>query len=629
MNCSFLRRLLVIAAIALPIEAASGSPPADPYFREALFYAYQEDHLQALERLDTELEQHYGVDERPLDSLFPDLGRAEFSVGDFELRYRMHQRAGRAIRAVIEGDVDDAVRADAIYRLSRIHFQKGQIQQALEVLDKLPARIPGPLAEDAGFLRANILMSLSQADEAARTLEPLQGSKPLRGFSAYNLGIAFLESGQYAAALRSLDRAGRIDSDDRASRAIRDKSNLVLSTLFFEAGQFDRARIALDRIHLDGPYSNHALLRSGWIEATEERYERALVPWGILARKDPTDEAVQEVFLALPFAYSKLGVHGRAAVLYENAANAFGSELAKLDASVTSIENGAFLRALEGQEIRQDKDWVVRMRGLPDAPETFYLLSLMSSHDFQTGLQNYIDLMDMRRKLLETQRSLRAFEDVLEIRHDYYTPRLPEVDRSFRLLDAQMRLRLEQRDNLDSRLQKMLTTPAPRMLATAEEQELAARIAALRERVSATGKDSSRGSLHSRLERLEGVLTWRLEMNYHDRLTEVHDRLRELTQHIETLEERYESFVRTRQAAEHSHVGYDTRIADLHRRTNHAIERIDRVKKEQGRMLESVAIRELGTRRGRLVEYQDKARFAFADSYDRAVKAKSQGAGGK
>jgi hypothetical protein len=48
MKASFLRRLLLVACIALPLEASSESAPADPYFREALFYAYQEEHLQAL-----------------------------------------------------------------------------------------------------------------------------------------------------------------------------------------------------------------------------------------------------------------------------------------------------------------------------------------------------------------------------------------------------------------------------------------------------------------------------------------------------------------------------------------------------------------------------------------------------
>jgi len=40
---------------------------------------------------------------------------------------------------------------------------------------------------------------------------------------------------------------------------------------------------------------------------------------------------------------------------------------------------------------------VIRLRSLPDAPETYYLMELMASHDFQTALANYLDLEDLRR----------------------------------------------------------------------------------------------------------------------------------------------------------------------------------------------------------------------------------------
>ena len=42
---------------------------------------------------------------------------------------------------------------------------------------------------------------------------------------------------------------------------------------------------------------------------------------------------------------------------------------------------------------------------------------------------------------------------------------------------------------------------------------------------------------------------------------------------------------------------------------------------KQGRLLETMAINELDNRRKRLEEYQIKARFALAESYDRATKA--------
>ena len=41
-------------------------------------------------------------------------------------------------------------------------------------------------------------------------------------------------------------------------------------------------------------------------------------------------------------------------------------------------------------------------------------------------------------------------------------------------------------------------------------------------------------------------------------------------------------------------------------------------------MLEVVAIDELVARRGRLEGYRDKARFALADSYDRATQAQAE-----
>ena len=45
----------------------------------------------------------------------------------------------------------------------------------------------------------------------------------------------------------------------------------------------------------------------------------------------------------------------------------------------------------------------------------------------------------------------------------------------------------------------------------------------------------------------------------------------------------------------------------------------------QGHVLEVVAIDELVARRERLATYQDQARFALADSYDRATKLRVEG----
>jgi hypothetical protein len=611
------------AAVLLGGHPVEAGIPGDPYFGEARYHAYQEHYFEALERLDTEIAQHYGVDEPELDSLFLHIDDAEFSVGDFELSYRMHHRAGRAIKAVLEADVEDPVRNEAAYRLARIHFQKDQPDAALHALGRIRGRIPEEIRDDIEFLHANVYMALGRPSDAVDALEKLQASEELQGFSAYNLGIALLQDRQEAEAIQQLERAGRVAAGDGATLAIRDKSNLVLGTLLFEASAFGPAQRSLDRVRLEGPFSNQALLRAGWADASAGNFERALVPWSLLAKREATDAAVQEAMLALPYAYSKLNVHGRAALLYERAVQSFGSELEKLDASIESIQKGAFLQALVREEIRQDKDWVIRLRSLPEAPETFYLMALMASHDFQTALQNYLDLEDLRKKLLSWQTSLDSFEDVIRLRQAYYEPILPEVDREFRKLDAQIRLRLEQRKHLDERLQHMLISPRPDYLATGDERMLGSRL----DRLEAALQDArhpEEAEFQHRIDRLRGVLTWRLETQYHQRLTDAHEHLRELDAHVAALTARYDALVRTRQAATHSYVGYEIPINRLRTRVADALERLDVLMTRQGHMLEAVAIRELAVRRERLTAYQHQARFAFADSYDRAAKAQAR-----
>ncbi len=46
----------------------------------------------------------------------------------------------------------------------------------------------------------------------SEVLKGLQGAKSLSGFSAYNLGIALLQSGRSAEGLQQLDKAGQIKS---------------------------------------------------------------------------------------------------------------------------------------------------------------------------------------------------------------------------------------------------------------------------------------------------------------------------------------------------------------------------------------------------------------------------------
>ncbi|SDJ91132.1 tetratricopeptide repeat protein [Microbulbifer yueqingensis] len=595
----------------------------DLFFGAAMYEAYQGEHFDAIVSLDTELAQYRRLDQPELDPFTAHYGEAEFSVGDLELSYRMHREAGRAIEAVLKGDVPRPVRNEAAYRLARIHYHKQQPRNALHALEMIEGRVPERVRAREQFLRARVYMELGRFSEAVELLEDLQGEEELDGFVEYNLGIALLKAGEQAEGIAELTALGKRSSSDSAKQALYDKTNLMLGSRLMEAGELELARPYFDRVHLEGPFSNRALLGAGWVEARAGRFDRALVPWKMLQKRKHTNEAVQEALLAVPYAYGKLNVHSTAAVNYGHALDVFGEEVDTLTASIESIREGKFLEALRRKEADQVKNWVVTLRSIPGAPETHYLLDLMASNDYQEFLRNYRDLNDLHERNAEWLKSLRAFESIIAERRAYYEPLLPGLDEKFRALDARIKLRTEQRDTFAQRIDQMLVTRRPEHLAKTQERESllrVQRIRALLDRQPSLVSEETK----ARVQRLEGILHWRLATEYDARLTEAYKHLQELNTEIGELQQVYNSYVRSRQAATHSYVGYDDTIRSLRARIEQVQPRIERLMARQGAMLEQMAINELEGRRARLESYQIKARFALADSYDRAHELQEQ-----
>src|SRR6266851_1124272 len=100
----------------------------------------------------------------------------------------MHQRAGRALKAVLEGALDEAVQA----------------------LARIKGKVPEEIRGDVEFLRANVYMATGQPSEAVKVLAQLKGNERLAGFVAYNLGIALLQDGRPQEAIEQLDKAGQL-----------------------------------------------------------------------------------------------------------------------------------------------------------------------------------------------------------------------------------------------------------------------------------------------------------------------------------------------------------------------------------------------------------------------------------
>jgi predicted negative regulator of RcsB-dependent stress response len=557
--------LLLLAGLATDVSYSEELN--DLSLGETLYYAHQGKWFEALEHL--EIAVRNAVDEPESEALWYQMADSEFSIGDFELNYRMDQRAALAIQAVLKESVDDDIRNTAAYRLARMHFRKGQDQDALRALDSMAGKVPADIRDDVASLRASVYLALDWPEPAIPLLEKLLKSTEYGAFAAYNLGIAYLQSDLRTQAYKQLDRAGKSKTGTSAGAAIRDKANLVLGTMLQKEGQYNRAAEYLNRVRLDGPFSNRALLGIGWASMSVGKPDRAIVSWAALAERDATDRAAQEAMLALPYAYGELGIHSQAVLHYGRALDAYREQIDKLSMSIDSIRAGKFLAALAREETRDDDDWIIQLRTLPDAPETYYLMELLASNDFQTGLQDYLDLADLRRRLSAWQTSIQSFGELVADREHHYEALLPELDEKFHELESRLKQRSEQQQILVKQRDEMLALYS----AQPEQQALL-------------------DELDRNLQSLDSALALALTQ--------------------------YDRYKRAYKAATDSYSGHGKSLDELPAKIRNSTDDVENLMKRQGRLLESLATSELSDRRRRLEVYADKARFGLANSYDQA-----------
>ncbi len=123
------------------------------------------------------------------------------------------------------------------------------------------------------------------------------------------------------------------------------------------------------------------------------------------------------------------------------------------------------------------------------------------------------------------------------------------------------------------------------------------------------------------------MVHWEIHTTYDKRLTDAYKNLNQLDVDVTRLDSIYRSFVRSRQAATQSYRGYDLQLRQLKNHVRDAREKVNTLMARQGNLLDVMAIGELEQRRTRLEEYQMQARFALAESFDRASKNQEAGAG--
>jgi hypothetical protein len=581
----------------------------DLFYGDVLFHFYQDDYFGALTRLGAA---------QSLGKLAGQQAEAELLKGGLYLSLGQHLEAGRIFRTLLEGNVGDDIRNRAWFYLAKVWYQRNYLSEAETALQSIRGTLPGALEGERHLLHAQVLLYQARYDEAIGLLQAWQSTDDSAAYARFNLGVALVRAERLDAAAQLLDALGQMPAANQEMAALRDKANLALGFAWLKADRPAEARTVLERVRLQGPQSNKALLGVGWADSSQEQYREALVPWLELQGRDLLDAAVQEAHLAVPFAYARLSANRQAADSYAHAIDLFQEESARIDQSIAAISSGRLVATILENDSTGSQGWYWQLTQLPDAPETRYLYHLLATHEFQEGLKNYRDLKAMQRNLDEWGRSVAAFEDMIDTRRRAHAARQPRLDATLGQVNLD---ELEARRNeLEGRLDQIEREGDVVGLATVSEQERWQKIARIEQVLArAEATDPAVAEMREKTRMLKGAVLWDLNASYKARLWRERRQLRELDVALKDAR-RHQILVgraqgdgprRTEEfAATVAAVG--PRIAALSTRLAAAADR-------QSHYLAAIATQELEAQKQRLAAYSLQAQFALASIYDRAA----------
>jgi TolA-binding protein len=629
-----MRALLLAAVLALLAASAGEARRHDPeklqeghirdlHFGDVLFLYFQNDDTHDFEALTRVLAyQQWGLMPHYVED-------AQLIAGSLYLQQGMHNTAGDIFERLLTDNVSSGVRNRAWLYLAQIWYDRGYLDKADAALRKVNGRMSPDLEAQKELLFANVLMREGRYDEAVHLLSGWRGGPAeaavWSAYARFNLGVALVRSNRLADADPFLSAVGTMLTPTPELAALKDRANLALGFAYLQANQPERARISLARVRLNGPYSSKALLGMGWADAALGDYQGALTPWMELRNRNVLDAAVQESYLAVPYAFSKLNANAQSAEYYETAVKSFAAEDARLDQAIGRIEQGDMLRQVLAGTPAADaspltpRGWFRDLKSLPDTPEAPYLYAALAGHDFQEGVKNYRALVYMGGTLERWNDSMAAYRDMIATRERAYAERLPRTDA---LLASGAVDRLQQRDvALESELRTIEAQHDVGALGTDTEREQWARVQRVEAALAGAPDTPDNAELRERLRLVKGVLYYRLNDAFGARLWQEHRSLKDLSLALHEAQSRWIRVERARKMVPANTGEFAARVASLQQRLDALQVRLADAEQRQSAYLVKIAVQELEQQKDRLATYQVQARFALATMYDRAANA--------
>ncbi|MCR8922370.1 hypothetical protein NO559_06275 [Dasania sp. GY-MA-18] len=585
----------------------------------ALYHFYQEDYFNALLEL---------ISAQHLQALPNHQSNAELLKGGISLSYGLDRQAEAIFSQLLSGQsqhrdaitLSEAQKNKAWFYLGKLIYQQGDYARAINALSYIsPVKTsglftseqPAPLQIQAHYLQATMLLALGEPKLARQSMLAVPEHSIYWPYYYFNLGSSYAAQQQWPAAIAAYEQTHTLMQNHKGEQALKDKANTAAGYAYMAKQDYVNAVKAFRRVSLNSLVVDKALLGYGLAESERENYPQALAPWQALRKQSLLLPSVQEVMLALPYAYEKLGGLSEALSEYQQAAQAYQQEIQQLDAAI-----GQF----SGQPLEQlfsltglNKSWLSKRELPPISNNSIYLTHLIAKHSFQANLRDYYDLSVLKKHVLQLQK---RHENLLAVdgEQQHYWQQLTEGGQLKNYQTHYQQL-LALRNSLAEKIQQAETIDPARSVAQGDDFELWQIVDRAYQRIAQLSQQGQDVSVERELlSRYEDVLSWRTEERYADNRWQLSKQLTLLDQHLSATQS---TIVHLQAAVGEKAVSpFRPRLQQLQQRLAQQQAQIDTQLGKTSDSIRQLAITELAQQKQQLQQYLARATLAIARLYD-------------
>jgi len=269
-------------------------------------------------------------------------------LADYFLQANLISSAEQMLKEIAIQSPRAPTAAEAWFRLGKLYYRKGEYQQALGALYKIPEKSDPALKQEAAYLAGNSNLFLKDYPKATEWLAKVHKGNDFYPFALYSSILADLnrKDSETSALLKLNKLVGLNPGEDPVLRELINRARVTQGFILIDRKQLEDAARMFESVPPQSRYRPQAQSGLGSVYMELEKCATAIVIFNDLIESAPAQMDALEAHLHVGNCYSKLSAYRKAVESYQNSLKIYTDHKNSLTKRIGQIQAASFENVL-------------------------------------------------------------------------------------------------------------------------------------------------------------------------------------------------------------------------------------------------------------------------------------------